>query len=73
LNPTQISASAAIMPSIRVSISVALSSLRMAGSLGAALVAPGAAEVMLSLPVFVFSRRRRRSGGHRIFEMAAPQ
>ena len=46
LKPIQISASAPIMPSMRVSTSVALSSRRMAGSLGAALVALGAAEVM---------------------------
>src|SRR5208337_649451 len=36
------------MPSMRVSISVARSRRRMAGSLGAVLVAPGAAEVMVS-------------------------
>jgi hypothetical protein len=47
LKPTQISARAPIMPIMRVSTSVALSSLRIAGSLGAALVALGAAEVML--------------------------
>ena len=52
LNPTQISANAPIMPIMRVSTSVALSSRRMAGSFGAALVAVGAAEVMLLLPIF---------------------
>ena len=46
LKPIQISASAPIMPSMRVSTSVALSSRRRAGSLGAALVALGAAEVI---------------------------
>src|SRR5579872_5959196 len=46
LKPIQISAKAPIMPSMRVSTSVALSSRRMAGSFGAALAAPDAAEVM---------------------------
>src|SRR5579872_4144133 len=46
LKPIQISAKAPIMPSMRVSTSVALSSRRMASSFGAALAAPDAAEVM---------------------------
>src|SRR5271163_1718380 len=55
LKPTQISARAPIMPIMRVSTSVALSSRRMAGSFGAALVALGAAEVMLLLPIFTLA------------------
>src|ERR1700722_18218125 len=58
LKPIQISASAPIMPSMRVSTSVALSNRRMADSFGAALVALGAAEVMLP-PDLVALRHRR--------------
>src|SRR5271157_4323797 len=82
----QINSSAPIIPSIRVSISVALRSRRMAGSFGAALAAPGAVEVMLS-PSTLFSLdtaaggagvvsvkrkpRRRENGAARLFYSAS--
>src|ERR1700722_13680846 len=64
LKPIHISASAPIMPSMRVSTSVALSNRRMADSFGAALVALGAAEVMLP-PDLVALRCRRIWRGRR--------
>src|SRR5580704_1785331 len=64
LKPIQISASAPIMPSMRVSTSVALSNRRMPDSFGAALVALGAAEVMLP-PDPVALRCRRIWRGRR--------
>src|ERR1700722_9709724 len=62
LKPIQISASALIMPSMRVSTSVALSNRRMADSFGAALVALGAAEVMLAPDLVALRCRRIRRG-----------
>src|ERR1700727_852386 len=62
LKPIQISASALIMPSMRVSTSVALSNRRTADSFGAALVALGAAEVMLAPDLVALRYRRIRRG-----------
>src|ERR1700729_2642009 len=62
LKPIQISASAPIMPSMRVSTSVALSNRRMADSFGAALVALGAAEVMLPPDLVALRCPRIRRG-----------
>src|ERR1700723_1354513 len=50
------------MPSMRVSTSVALSNRRMADSFGAALVALGAAEVMLPPDLLALRCRRIRRG-----------
>src|SRR4029077_4691921 len=73
LKPIQISASAPIMPSMRVSTSVALSNRRMAGSFGAALVALGAAEVMLPPDLVALRCRRIRRGDVTIESRAALQ
>src|SRR6516162_7355128 len=65
-NPTQISASAQIMPIMRVSISVARKNLRMGGSVWTVPVAPGAAELILPpFRVRFWSRFPVRCGGRR--------
>src|SRR5271156_1127562 len=60
LKPIQISASAPIMPSMRVSTSVALSNRRIPDSVEATLVALGAAEVIL--PPDLIALRPHRQG-----------
>src|ERR1700677_2620758 len=71
LKPIQISASAPIMPSMRVSAPVARSNRRTPDSFGAALVALGAAEVMAP-PDLVALRSRRHSAGATRQQKAAP-
>ncbi len=71
LKPIQISPSAPIIPSMRVSTSVALSSLRIPDSVGAALVALGAAEVMLP-PDLIALRPRRQGATLQTESRAAP-
>src|SRR5580704_19534075 len=71
LKPIQISASAPIIPIMRVSTSVALSNRRIPDSVGATLVALGDAEVMIP-PDPLALRRRRHQAGAALQQKAAP-